>query len=304
MPIRSARALVETMRPKQWIKNLIVFGPLIFSRHLFEAPKILEAAAAFALFSLSASVVYLVNDLADIERDRAHPKKKHRPLPSGRLQPWQALAAALLLGPGGLIAAAAVSPALALVLFVYVAMNLGYSLGLKNVVLIDVMFLASGFVLRVLGGAFAINVPPSEWLVMCTMLLASFLGFAKRRHELVLMENDAASHRKVLSHYSPELLDQLILISTACTLMSYALYTVSPATTARVGSSALMYTVPFVMYGVFRYLYLVHKHDEGGDPTRVFFTDRPLIVDILLWVVASTTILYAGGAPAPAGALP
>ncbi len=283
---------LTTIRPQQWVKNLIVFAPLIFSLNVRHADMVLEALGAFVVFCLVGSGVYVLNDIVDREQDRQHPIKRLRPVASGalpvRAAGWFAgglLAAGLVLawldGPRVLTAAA-----------VYVANNVLYSLKLKHVVIVDVGSIAFGFVIRVVAGAVAIGVEVSPWLVMCTILLACFLGFAKRRHEIVLLDGNHADHRLVLGEYSQELLDQLILISAACTVMSYALYTVSEKAVSSFGTTELIWTVPLVLYGLFRYLYLIHRRNSGGNPTRVLLTDTPLIIDIALWLAACCAIIY------------
>lgn len=290
MPLDYLRAL----RPKQWIKNLIIAGPLIFSNNLFDADKLLLVIFAIALFSAAASAIYLVNDVADIEKDRLHPQKKTRPIAAGKVPVAAALTLAAILAAGSLAVGWSFDKSFGAILTLYVAINGAYSFWLKNVVIIDVMTLSMGFVFRVLAGAAAIAVPASDWIIMCTMLLALFLGFAKRRHELILLSDDADGHRKSLKNYSPYLLDQLIMIVTAATVMSYALYTVSPHTIEQFHTNKLIYTMPFVLYGIFRYLFLIHQREEGGNPTKVFFTDFPLIVNIGLWFAACIFIIYYG----------
>ena len=285
------QAFFISLRPKQWVKNLILFGPLIFSKNLFALDKTLIAAAAFGLFCLLAGSVYLINDLLDLERDRRHPVKRLRPLPSGRLSPAVAVVGAALLAGGSLTAAFSLERFFGVLALAYFLLNLAYSTGLKHVVIVDVMAIAFGFVLRVLGGAAVVSVPATPWLLMCTILLALFLGFAKRRHELTLLSANAEGHRRVLEHYTPYFLDQMILIVSAATVMSYALYTISPETVQHFGTPNLIYTVPFVLYGIFRYLYLVHLRAEGGSPTQAFLTDRPLLVNILLWLISCVLII-------------
>lgn len=283
--------IIKSMRPAQWIKNLIIFAPLVFSRNLFSSALMLEILAGFGIFCLLSGSVYIINDLADLERDRLHPTKKHRPLASGKLSKNVAVGSLLVfltlsfsatyhMGLGFLTIAAA-----------YFALNLLYSAILKHVVIVDVMSISLGFILRVLAGAVLINVPITPWLMMCTMLLALFLGFAKRRHELVQLEDNANSHRRVLIHYSPYFLDQMIMIVTASTVMSYALYTISAETISHIGSNHLLYTTHFVLYGIFRYLYLVHQKEEGGSPTRVLLTDKPLAANVILWLITCVLIL-------------
>ena len=287
--------VLASMRPQQWIKNFFLFAALVFSGRLFVEGDFGRTAAGFALFSLAASGMYLVNDIADIGRDRLHPVKRGRPLPSGRLSVGTAAGAAALLAAGALAGAWALEPAFGWILLTYVALNLLYSFRLKHMVILDVMTIAAGFVLRVLAGAAIIAVPTSEWLIICTVLLSLFLGFSKRRHELTILEGAADDHRAVLQHYSPYFLDQMIGIVTASTVMSYILYTISDDTVAKFGTKNLLFTVPFVLYGIFRYLYLVHKRDEGGDPTKLALSDRPLLVNVILWIAAASAIIYHWG---------
>jgi len=286
------QAFVKAMRPKHWIKNIIIAGPLVFSENLFSPMKVALVLSAMALFSAVASAIYLINDIADIEKDRLHPTKKQRPIAAGKLPVPLAAVGAVLLAGGSLAAGYAVNIPFGVVLSLYLAANVGYSFYLKNMVIIDAMVLALGFVFRVLAGAYVIAVPASEWLIMCTFLLALFLGFAKRRHELTLLAEGAENHRKVLEHYSPYFLDQMIMTVTAATVVSYALYTVAPSTVEHFGTTKLIYTSPFVLFAIFRYLYLVHQKDSGGNPTQIFLTDLPLIIDVVLWLAVSVFIIY------------
>jgi 4-hydroxybenzoate polyprenyltransferase len=286
------RALLRAMRPPQWIKNLFVLAPLLFAHSLFSAEDVLRALAAFGLFCLASSSVYLLNDLRDLEQDRMHPTKRERPLAAGQLAPrtaWIALSGLLAASVAG---ALVLRPAFALVLLGYWGVNLLYSLHFKHFVILDVFAIAAGFVLRVIGGAVAIAVQMSNWLLVCTTLLALFLGFAKRRHELLTLEHEAANHRKVLAEYNERFLDMMIGVVTASTVMSYALYTVSEETVAKFETEKLLWTLPFVLYGVFRYLYLMYHKAEGGDPTVLLYSDRPLLVTLLLWAATSAAIIY------------
>ncbi len=285
------KALLVSVRPKQWVKNLIIFAPLVFSQSLFDLDRTALSAAAFAVFCLLAGSVYLLNDLFDIEKDRQHPIKCKRPLPSGQLKPAIAVLALLAFSLGSLATAFILDLEFGAMALLYFVNNLAYSTFIKHVVIMDVMSIAFGFVLRVLAGAAVIDVPATPWLLMCTVLLALFLGFAKRRHELVLLNDSADSHRRVLEHYTPYFLDQMILIVTASTVMSYALYTMSPETVANFGTQHLIYTIPFVLYGIFRYLYLVHLKEGGGSPTRVLLTDKPLVINIVLWLGSCILII-------------
>lgn len=290
-------ALIETLRPKQWTKNLLVFAGLLFSRQFDQPALVLRAGAAFLSFCLLSGTVYLLNDLADAEADKLHPKKRLRPIPSGRLPRAAALGA---LPPILAIVIALVwwlGPGFALVATLYLAMNLAYSFGLKRQVILDVFILALGFVLRAIAGVEALlAVSPgtdiSPWLLVCTFFGALFLALGKRRRELANAGAEASARREVLSRYSPELLDGLLLISAAASVMSYALYTIWPATVAKFHTQALLYTMPFVAYGIFRYLYLVKVSENSEDPSLVLLTDRPLGVDLLLYLASVVFLLY------------
>ena len=290
--IGQARSLVKTLRPQQWVKNLFVLAPLLFSQNLFTPAAVGRALTAFVLFCLASSSVYLLNDIRDREQDRLHPRKRHRPLASGELNVSLAAGVMIALLLSALAGAWMVSKPLALVLFGYWLINLLYSTWLKHQVILDVFAIASGFVLRVAGGGLAIEVEISHWLLLCTTLLALFLGFSKRRHELGLLKAGAQAHREVLADYNPRFLDMMIAIVTASTVMSYALYTVSEDTMRRFHTHALMLTLPFVLYGIFRYLYLIHHKNEGGDPTQSLLTDIPMLVNVFLWALTAGVIVY------------
>ena len=280
------------MRPQQWVKNLSLFAALIFSGHLFDPHESLQTVLAFLSFCLVSSSVYIYNDIVDVENDRNHPVKSRRPLPSGSLSAGNAFAAAGVLGAAGLAAGFTLHPGFGTILAAYLVLNVLYTLKLKEVVILDVMAIAAGFVLRVAGGAVLIQVPMSQWLIICTILLSLFLGFGKRRAELVTQPDGLSTTRSVLGHYSQYFLDQMIGVVTATTVMSYALYTISEETVRKFGTHDLIYTVPFVLYGIFRYLYLVHKKTEGEDPTKTILTDMPLVVNILLWIAVASWIIY------------
>lgn len=288
-------SLIISIRPQQWIKNLLIFGPLIFSMNLFDIPMVMQTVLAFIAFSLAGSAVYLLNDIIDVEKDKAHPVKRNRPIASGKLPKNVALVFMAIIGAGALVLSWDLSQTLAYVIIIYLVNNIFYSFKLKHIVLIDVGSLSLGFVLRVFAGAAVIGVEASPWLIMCTILLSSFLGFAKRRHELVLLGEDNANHRSVLAEYSPHLLDQLILISAASTVMSYALYTVNAMTVANFGTTNLIYTVPFILYGVFRYLFLIHNRKKGGDPAKVLLNDAPMVLNIVVWLSVCVYMVYKGG---------
>ena len=287
-------ALLESLRPKQWVKNLALFAAIIFSRNLQNITMLWRSILAFVLFCLISSSIYLFNDIRDIESDRQHPVKRKRPLPSGRLSTGMALRTGMALAGCGLISAWFLSPAFFWIALAYFLMQLAYSLKLKQIVILDVMLIALGFVFRVVSGALVIDVKISSWLLICTILLALFLALSKRRHELVFLEDKAGEHRQILREYSPYFLDQMISVVTASTVMAYALYTMSPETVAKFGTNNLDLTIPFVLYGIFRYLYLIHQKELGGDPTRILFTDRPLIINIILWFLCVELVINLG----------
>ena len=283
--------IFKSLRPQQWIKNLFIFAPIIFSRHFLEGPLVLRTAAAFVAFCLVSSAHYIFNDIQDLEEDRLHPVKSQRPLASGRLEKAPAVAAMLVLAAAGLGLSAALSLPFFYAAVGYLVLQVLYSLRLKHVVILDIFVVAAGFVIRVVAGGLVIGVGISSWLLICTMLLALFLAMSKRRHELVLLVGDAGNHRPILKEYTTYLLDQMISVVTASTLVAYCLYTISEDTVARFGTKNLILTVPFVLYGIFRYLYLVHQRSGGGSPEHLILKDRPLLIDIFLWVVSALVII-------------
>src|SRR5687767_13003582 len=284
-------ALVRSMRPEQWTKNVVVFAALIFGRRLFDPAAVGLSLTAFLIFCALSSVVYLLNDVSDREADRQHPLKSRRPIASGELDVSAALMAAGVIGLAALAAALWVRLEFALIAAIYVAMFAAYSRWLKHIVILDVLTIAMGFVLRAAAGAVVISVPISHWLLVCTILLALFLGLSKRRHELTLLAGAATGHRRILEEYNPYLLDQMIGVVTASTLMAYIIYCTSPETTAKFGTDWLVLTIPFPLYGIFRYLYLVHQKGSGS-PSEVLLADRPLIACIALWGLAVIAIIY------------
>lgn len=288
----TARALWRSLRPHQWVKNLLVFGALIFSRSLTHSDAVLKALAAFVAFCLVSSGIYLLNDLCDLEEDRRHPKKRSRPLASGELARPPAVGALLALLTVGTLLAVAVKPALGVVLGLYLAMHAGYSLGLKHVAILDVMLIALGFVLRAVGGAVAIGVEATPWLMLCTLLLALLLGFGKRRQEITMLEEAAVGVRRSLRDYSAASLDHMMAIAAGSAIVTYSLYTLSEATAGRFGTHGLVLTVPSVIYGILRYLYLVQEEQLGDDPARLLVTDRPLLVNSVLWISLVAVIVY------------
>jgi len=287
-----ARLLLVSLRPGQWTKNLVVFAGLLFGHALFDPASVALAVAAFIIFCALSGVVYLVNDVLDREADRQHPLKASRPLASGALSPGTALMAAVVLGAGALAASLAISGRFAAVAATYLGLLALYSGPLKHIVIIDVLTIAVGFVLRAVAGAVAIAVPISHWLLLCTILLALFLALSKRRHEIVLLAGNATEHRKILEEYSPYLLDQMISVVTASTLISYAFYTIDAETIGKFGTSLLGLTIPFPLYGIFRYLYLIHQKEQGGSPSDLLMNDRPLLACVALWVATIVLIVY------------
>jgi 4-hydroxybenzoate polyprenyltransferase len=284
--------LLRSLRPEQWTKNLILFGGLLFGMRLFDVDAVLRTTAAFFIFCGLSGVVYLVNDIMDREADKRHPLKRHRPIASGALSPATAKLAAVIIGAVGLSGAWMLGRPFFYVALAYLSLQTFYSGPLKHMVIIDVLTIAFGFVLRAVGGAVVIFVPISHWLMLVTVLLALFLALSKRRHELTLLADGATSHRRILEEYSPYLLDQMIAVVTASTLMAYALYTVAPETVARFGTDKLALTIPFPLYGIFRYLYLVHQKKGGGSPSTMLLTDKPLLLCVGLWVCAVVLIIY------------
>jgi len=292
--------ILASLRPHQWTKNLVVLAPLALSKHLFEAEPLLRSVLAFVLFCGLSGVVYLVNDVADFERDRLHPSKRLRPVASGAVSRGKAMGVAVVLGCSCLAASALLGARFVICAVLYLALNLLYSFKLKEVVILDAISVSLGFVLRAVGGAVAIGVEFSDWLLICTVLLALFLTLCKRRHELTSLTEVAAEHRKSLSEYSPYLLDQMISVVTASCLTAYAFYTTAPETVQKFGTGHLFWTVPFVLYGIFRYLYLVHRRDQGGSPSDILLADRPLLAAVALWALAIVVIVYTGGGlPSP-----
>jgi 4-hydroxybenzoate polyprenyltransferase len=284
--------LVLSLRPGQWTKNLLIFAGLLFGKKLFDARAVADALIAFGVFCGLSGIVYLINDIADRQTDRNHPLKAQRPIASGALSVGTAVTAAVVIGAASLGAATLLGKWFTAVALGYVALQALYSGPLKHIVIIDVLTLSIGFVLRAVAGAVAVDVEISHWLLVCTVLLALFIALAKRRHEIVLLAGDAVTHRPILGEYSPYLLDQMIAVVTASTLIAYIFYTVSPETQAKFGTAWLGLTIPFPLYGIFRYLYLVHRREGGGSPADLLLTDRPLLLCVALWALAVAAIIY------------
>src|SRR5260370_15297580 len=284
-------AVLVSLRPRQWVKNLFVFAGLVFGQRLF-TPAVWPALGAFAIFCALSGAIYLVNDVADREKDRLHPKKRERPIAAGRLPVRVALGVAAALVAAGLVAAARLSAGFLLVAVAYVVLLTAYSAWLKHVVIVDVLTVALGFVLRALAGTLAIDVAISRWLLICTLLSALFLALGKRRNEYLTLEADAARHRPILAEYSAGLLDQMIAVVTASTVTAYALYTLSPDPAAKFLTPPLPATLPFVFYGMFRYLYLLYRRQLGGNPSHLLLNDRALLLNTACWIAAVLLIIY------------
>ena len=289
----TARLLFKSLRPQQWIKNGFILIPLLFAQRIFHGPSLLLSLQALVIFCILSGAIYLINDLKDLEADRRHPEKRHRPLAAGLISATLAKVTAAVLLFSSLLLGLAVGRAFLLVLAIYLTIQLLYNYRLKEVVILDIFCVSSGFFLRVTSGAVAIDVSISHWLIICTVLISTFLALAKRRHELVLLGNaEAGNHRKALSSYSPLLLDQMMGVITASTLLSYMLYCISPETIEKFQTDHLIYTFPFVLYGIFRYLYLIHIKSQGGAPEKILVSDLPLAVSIILWGLFCMLIIY------------
>lgn len=280
------------LRPYQWVKNGFVFLPLIFGQKLNDSGALLRTIEAFFSFCAAASAVYLINDLMDLQADRLHPIKKHRPLAQGHIKPGPALGLAAVLLIAAVAAGFCVHRTLGLILICYIVGNLLYSSFFKQIVIVDVMLIGFFFLLRLAAGAVVVPVAMSEWLLICTTALALFLGFNKRRHELITIGRHAGEHRRVLEKYSIYFIDQMVAVLTASTVVFYTLYTVDESTVAHFGGRQMLYTVPFVYYGIFRYLYLVHKRRQGGDPARIILKDGVLQINLILWLATAIGVIY------------
>ena len=289
-------AVIKLMRTRQWTKNLIVFVAVVFSGRVLILADAFHAVLGFVLFCFLSSSVYILNDVLDAPYDRRHPEKRNRPIASGKISPTAgallcaAFAAASLVGSFWLL-----GWKFGVCATTYFVINLSYSFGVKRVVILDSVTIALGFVLRAIAGIYAIVAEPgqlSEWLLICTFFLALFLAFSKRRGEITDLSEHALAHRPILASYSPKLIDEMIGVTTASSVMSYSLYTIWPGTVARLGTNKMIYTIPFVVYGIFRYLYLIYKKGKGAQPSAILITDRPLQVNILLYVAAVFVILY------------
>ena len=291
--------LIKLARPKQWLKNFFVFAPLLFSKHIFDPSYVINSLEAFFTFCLISSSVYIINDILDVESDRAHPKKKFRPIASGEISINQALIFLAVLCAVIVLTFFFEKPVFIFVIALYFLTNLFYSLKIKSVVLLDVFFISFGFMLRVLGGAAAIGVTVSSWMVLTTIFISLFLAISKRRGELSQIVNaeNIGKQRPVLKEYSVEFADQLNTIAAAGTIISYALYTVSERTLSTFGTEKLIYTTPFVIYGIFRYMYLMHKKNLGESPTSIVVKDLPILLNVILWFLACLLVIYKDKIP-------
>jgi len=293
-------AIIQLIRPAHWSKNLVVFAAVLFSpaKVVLANPQVLLAALqGFLAFCLVSGSVYALNDVLDLSADRHHPQKKNRPLPSGRISVAAAVLIAVAFAAAGLAWAFLISTRFGVIVAAYLVTNLVYSAGLKRMVILDVLLLSAGFVYRAIGGVaivekFLPDIYLSYWLILCAFLLSLFLALAKRRREIALLGDAAAAHRASLADYSLQMIDQVIAALTAATLVSYSLYTISDDTLAHYGTRDLFWTIPFVVYGLFRYLYLIYNRSEGGDPAGLLLRDRPTLVNVMLWVLVTAVIVY------------
>ncbi len=285
------RSAFLTLRPQHWVKNALIFIPLLFSHSLVRDGSVRAELLAFTAFCLLSSAVYVFNDLRDRVADRRHPVKRNRPIAAGRIsQPAAILIMAGLLG-AALAAALQVTQSFQLVALVYLALNLGYSLGLKRIVILDAMIVSLGFVLRALAGSYAINVPATQWLILCTFMLALMLSFGKRFHEINLLQGPSLLHRNTLHEYSPRMLEMLVGMCGTAALITYALYTTADATLERFGSRNMLLTIPFVVFGLFRYIFLLYG-GQGGDPARLFWRDTPTLLNAFAWALTAALVIY------------
>lgn len=280
------------LRPKQWIKNLFIFAALFFSRQVLCPYLTIKYIIGFFIFCFVSSSHYIINDIVDRKRDGLHPRKKFRPIASGAIPVGNAVMLSAVLGIGSFVSAYILAPKFFIICVIYFGMNLLYSFNLKGMVIVDIFCIAIGFVLRVIAGSVIGDIYISNWLLICTLMLSLFLGFTKRRHELVLLEGNANPHRPILGEYSTLFLDQMISVVTTSSVVFYILYTVAPETVAKFNTNNLIYTTIFVLYGIFRYLYIVYKKESGGDPTETVLTDVPLLINIVLWIIVSGIIIY------------
>jgi 4-hydroxybenzoate polyprenyltransferase len=284
-----SKQLLDLLRARQWIKNLLIYIALIFTHNLFNKILFLKVTAGFFLLCFAASSIYIINDINDVKEDRHHPEKKSRPIASGEITVEFAAAISAILMLFSLAGSFFINTGFFLIITAYIAMNLLYTFKFKYVVILDLFIVAAGYVLRAAAGALIINVAISPWLLICTSLLALFVVLAKRRYEMTMLD-DAVKHRKILEEYSVPLIDEMTSVVTASTVIAYSLYTFTSETAVQ--HHYLMLTIPFVLYGIFRYLYLIHKKNLGGSPELIFLKDIPTITNIILWLAANVVIVY------------
>lgn len=285
-------ALIKSLRPKQWTKNLLLFAGYLFTvQQGHSVSELLRTIAAFVLFCALSGAIYIFNDVADVESDRRHPRKCKRPIASGQVPPRVAVIFASVLAVASVAASFRLSVGFGALALAYLTLTAMYTGVLKHIVIIDLLAIAAGFVIRAAAGAVVIGVTISSWLLVCTTLLALFLGLAKRRGELVNLENGGADHRKILEEYTAPMLDQMLNITASASLMAYFLYTFTPASPTASAHPKMMITVPFVIYGLFRYLLLVHGKNAGDSPEQLLIEDKPLLMDVALYVVAVVVAL-------------
>lgn len=292
--VRNMKYLFFALRPRQWIKNLFIFLPLIFGKKLFHFPTNLKVVFAFSVFSIAASAVYLINDIIDVEKDRLHPTKQLRPIASGKVSIKQAQIVALILSILSIAFSFLLDLYFGLVVLAYLVFNLIYSKFLKEAVIVDIFCIGGFFLLRIIAGSAVAGVEMSHWIIIITVLLALFLGFSKRRQELKLLERKVTSHRQVLTRYNTYFIDQMVTVITSSIVVVYMLYTVDARTVKEFGTKHLIYSIPFVYYGVFRYLYLIHKLHKDGDPTRILLSDRKMQLNLALWIIVCIFVIYFG----------
>lgn len=283
---------LSILRPYQWVKNILVFSGLIFSTLLFKSDVIGVSLATFGIFCLASSGIYILNDLRDIKLDIMHPVKMNRPIASGKIPKVSAVAIMLILLPAATLLSYYLDRNFFLIIIAYISLNIAYSFGLKNVVILDALIVATGFLLRVFAGCVVINVDVTPWLFICTLSLALIVSFGKRRNELNILKTDAKDHRETLQFYNIQLLDIILTICSSTAIGTYSLYTMAYETVLRFGSQRLILTTPFVMYGVFRYLYLIYTQNKGGDPTLLLVRDIPTIINGILWMLSIVYLIY------------
>ena len=283
--------LFRLMRPHQWVKNTFVLTGLLFGHAWHDPTLVTKAIIAFIAFCLTSSTIYIINDIVDIEQDKQHPSKRNRPLASGKIKITSAAILAVFIGLAALTLAYFASTIVVAILLIYAVMNVAYSLKLKHVVILDVFIIATGFMLRILAGTLGLGIPPSQWLLLCGFMVTLLLGFSKRRAEIIALSDDKSAHRKVLEQYSAVLLDNIIVITAAGVIMSYGLYTMNPETIRIHGTANLIYTLPFVIYGVFRYIFLLHHQSSGGDPSRDLVRDPHMLIVLACWLTATIALI-------------